>query len=130
MIVLLHALLKSAIPFALVSAHSKPFELAHSLSKAACTHLFVEASRLQDAKRACKDKSVHRTLKANNIFFIEGKRGDRLSVDSLVQAGQKRAARLHGGVVDASSFKSRPANKDTLAYLVFSSGTSGLPKGN
>jgi len=28
-----------------------------------------------------------------------------------------------------STVKIRPAGKDTLAYLVFSSGTSGLPKG-
>jgi long-subunit acyl-CoA synthetase (AMP-forming) len=131
-ITLVHALLKSAIPFALISSHSTLFELTHALSKAGVTHLFVEPSRLPNAKRACKEKRVNQTLKANNIFFIEkGRpdRDDRLSVESLVQAGRKKSARLNGGASDMPTFKATPATRNTLAYLVFSSGTSGLPKG-
>jgi len=130
-IVLIHALLKAAIPFSLISSYSTPFELNHVLSKSAVTHLFVEPSRLSNAKRACKEKRVNQTLKANNIFFIESgrpHRDDRLSVESIVQAGKKKAARINGGVIGGAKFKARPVTRDTLAYLVFSSGTSGLPK--
>lgn len=128
LIVLIHALLKSAIPFALISSYATPFELKHALTKSGATHIFLEPSRLSTVRTVCKDKSV--TLKTSNIFYIEGKEGDtRTSVESLVQSGHGRArknVRLTGG--ETGGFKSRPADKDTLAYLVFSSGTSGLPK--
>lgn len=49
----------------------------------------------------------------------------------MVEKGSKRVARLTGGVIDGTrtGFKARPVTKDTIAYLVFSSGTSGPPKG-
>jgi long-subunit acyl-CoA synthetase (AMP-forming) len=128
MIILIRALLKSAIPFALISSYSTPFELKHALTKSRTTHLFTEPSRLSILQATCKDGPV--TLGSSNVFFVEGEGGGRTNVDSLVQAGLSRArkaGRSTGG--DIGTFKSRPAQKDTLAYLVFSSGTSGLPKG-
>jgi len=133
MIVLILALLKSAVRFSLISSHSTQYELTHAISKSACTHMFIEASRLPITKKVCRDKKVNKYLKSHNIFYIEGNGGDRTSVDSLVQSSRERAkdpknVRLTGGLKEAGMFKSRPVTKDTLAYLVFSSGTSGLPK--
>lgn len=70
-------------------------------------------------------------MKSNNVYFIEEGGGQRLSVASMVEKGSKKVARLTGGVADGTGtgFKARPVTKDTMAYLVFSSGTSGPPKG-
>lgn len=91
----------------------------------------IESSRLHITKKVCKEHKVNKTLKSNNVYFIEGGGGQRLSVASMVEKGSKRVARLTGGVVDGTrtGFKARPVTKDTIAYLVFSSGTSGPPKG-
>lgn len=46
---------------------------------------------------------------------------NRLGFDGLVERAQKK---------HLPPIVPQPAKKDTLAYLVFSSGTSGLPKGS
>lgn len=56
----------------------------------------------------------------NKIYILEGRVKGRLSFDEMIH--QVRAE-------CNSRLAVRPADKDTLAYLVFSSGTSGLPKG-
>ena len=59
-------------------------------------------------------------LPDGHIYTLEGSVKGRRSFSDMINQVRK-------------DFKSRidirPAGKDTLAYLVFSSGTSGLPKG-
>lgn len=60
-------------------------------------------------------------LSEDRIFILEGTSTDgRRSLEDLINdVYRKRIPRL----------PIRPAKRDTLAYLVFSSGTTGLPKG-
>lgn len=59
-------------------------------------------------------------LRLDNIFILDGHVKGRMNFDDFVRLAQsKRIPRV----------AVRPAKKNTLAYLVFSSGTSGLPKG-
>jgi non-ribosomal peptide synthetase component F len=56
----------------------------------------------------------------NKIYLIQGEAEGRRSIRSIIRDTRNK----HIPPVDV-----RPATKDTLAYLIFSSGTSGLPKG-
>ena len=56
----------------------------------------------------------------DRIFVLEGKVDGRRSFQDLADQVKRNG-------VPTTPVK--PAGKDTLAYLVFSSGTSGLPKG-
>lgn len=59
-------------------------------------------------------------LPDDRIYVLEGKVEGRTSYADLVsRASNSKMSRL----------PIRSAKRDTLAYLVFSSGTSGLPKG-
>jgi long-subunit acyl-CoA synthetase (AMP-forming) len=59
-------------------------------------------------------------LPADRIYLLEGENKDHTSYDQLVSS-----VRMDG----IPRLPVRHATKDTLAYMVFSSGTSGLPKG-
>jgi long-subunit acyl-CoA synthetase (AMP-forming) len=57
----------------------------------------------------------------DKVYVLGGRFQGRKSLDDLIKDAQtKKLAPL----------AVRPAKKDTLAYLVFSSGTTGLPKGS
>ena len=59
-------------------------------------------------------------LSADRIYLLEGQKGGYTSYDHLVSSVHKsRIPRL----------PVRHATKETLAYMILSSGTSGLPKG-
>lgn len=109
-------MLTITVPFALLPSHSKLFELVHLLKLSKVTKLFVQPKYLQGAIAAAKEVGLHE----RNIFLLEGHSGERKSLDGLIRDVQKR---------NVSHIDIRPASKDTLAYLVFSSGTTGLPKG-
>ena len=57
----------------------------------------------------------------SHIYLMKGKFNGRKSLWSIIEDVRRKKI---------SRVDPRTATKNTLAYLVFSSGTSGLPKGN
>lgn len=111
------ALLAVTTPFANLSAYATAYELAHSLRTTKPNYLFVQPALLPTALAAAKEVGLSET----RIYILEGTGGDRRpNLQDLVN-------RILKGSVPREPV--RPANKDKLAYFVFSSGTSGLPKG-
>ncbi|GJE91624.1 acetyl-CoA synthetase-like protein [Phanerochaete sordida] len=110
-----HALLAITTPFACLSAYSTPYELAHGLRTTRPRYLFAQPALLPTALAAAQEVG----LPDNHVFVLEGASPGRLSLQDLVD--RVRKGRIAREPV-------RPAKKDTLAYFVFSSGTSGLPK--
>ncbi|PCH40151.1 amp dependent CoA ligase [Wolfiporia cocos MD-104 SS10] len=112
---LVHSLLVLTTPFALLSAYATPFELAHSLRTSQATYLFVQPELLPTALLAAREVR----MPLEHIYVLGGEAEGRGSfgqaIDEVRRRGTQRAP-------------VRPAEKDTLAYLVFSSGTTGLPK--
>ncbi|OBZ68897.1 putative 4-coumarate--CoA ligase 1 [Grifola frondosa] len=114
-ITLVYSSLATTIPFALISAYSTPFELVHSLRVAKATRLFVHPSLLSGALRAAREIG----LSEEHIYILEGHVKDRRSLGEAIEEVRRR---------QIPRVPVKPARRDTLAYLVFSSGTSGLPK--
>ncbi|KAH0826137.1 hypothetical protein J3R83DRAFT_5550 [Lanmaoa asiatica] len=108
-IALLHSLLVMTIPFALFSSYSTPFEFQHTFKLASPTRLFVSPTLLPLA--------LSSGLPEDRIYILEGDVQGRTSYGDLV-ARARSMPRL----------PIQQAQSDTLAYLAFSSGTSGLPK--
>ncbi|EEB92720.1 hypothetical protein MPER_08731 [Moniliophthora perniciosa FA553] len=71
---------------------------------------------LQAALSAAKEIK----LPLKNIYIMNGNLKGYRSLGNMIERARKANIPL---------IPPRPATKDTLAYLVFSSGTSGLPKG-
>ena len=116
-ITLVHACLYIATPFALISALSKPFELRHVLKLSKATCLFVDEKLLSTVLPVATELGIS----SKKIFIMSGHISGRQSFSQLVDETQKKKADI---------IPVRPAQRDTLAYLMFSSGTTGLPKGN
>ncbi|KAJ7738346.1 hypothetical protein B0H16DRAFT_1570530 [Mycena metata] len=112
------SLLAITTPFALISTYSTRFELVHALKLTKVTRLFVDAKLLKNVLAAIEDPDVH--LTADKIYILTGHppKG-RLSFSQLINGIVRKKVPPE---------PVRPAKKDTLAYLVMSSGTSGLPK--
>jgi long-subunit acyl-CoA synthetase (AMP-forming) len=116
-ITLVHAFVRLATPFAPISSYSTPFELKHALNLTKATRLFVDEKFLTTVVPLATELGID----TNRIYLIKGNSNSRKSCWSIIDdVRRKKISR-----VDA-----RTATKNTLAYLVFSSGTSGLPKGN
>lgn len=105
-----------ATPFALISSYSTPFELKHALTLSKATSIFVDAKFLPAVLPVAKEVG----LPTEKIFVLTGHTKGRKSLSGLVKDVKAKSI---------PTVAVRQANKDTLAYLVFSSGTSGLPKG-
>lgn len=112
---LIHALWAITAPFALLSSHSTPFELEHLLRTSRVTRLFVHPNALDRAVFVATKLG----LSEDRIHILEGHVPNRLSLDDVIYNTR-----------DIQGVKPRQAGKDTLAYLLFSSGTSGPPKGS
>ncbi|KAG2344422.1 acetyl-CoA synthetase-like protein [Suillus weaverae] len=110
-VALLHSLLAITVPFALFSSYSTPYELKHANSLAQATRIFASPSLLQLA--------LTLGLPADRIYLLEGENKGYTSYDQLISSARKNSI---------PRLPVRHATKDTLAYLMYSSGTSGPPK--
>ncbi|KIL66829.1 hypothetical protein M378DRAFT_74729 [Amanita muscaria Koide BX008] len=110
-----HACLYITTPFALISSYSKPFELKNTLTLSRATCLFIDEKFLSMALPIAKEAG----LPSTRIFIMTGNAPGYKNFSQLIdEARTKNFAVLNV----------QPAKKNTLAYLVFSSGTTGLPK--
>lgn len=114
--VLAIALLKIAVPFALISCYSTPFELKHALKITKTTRLFAAPQCLSKAAPVLKDLGIPK----DHVYVMGSQTDGYGSVEDFVQ----RAITMN-----MSHSAARQVPKDTLAFLFFSSGTTGLPKG-
>ena len=89
----------------------------HNLRISGATRVFVHPSVLPKMMTAAQEVG----LPEDSIYTLEGDAFGRRSLEDMISD-----ARLRG--IPRVPF--RPVKRDTLAYLVFSSGTSGLPKGS
>ena len=99
-----------------MSAFATPYELAHGLKTSQTTHLFVQPALLPRALEAAKQFG----LPEDRIYILEGKSEGRKSFQDMSDDIRRRGTPI---------VPVKQVTKNTLAYLVFSSGTSGLPKG-
>ena len=123
---MVHAALLCAIPFALIPAKPTQSELVYMLSilRNGGTHvrlrIFVHPSLLKKAISGAKQAGIH--LKPED-FIILGEKPNRskyVDFSSLVENVKLR---------NLPRTPVAKASRNSLAYLMFSSGTSGLPKG-
>ncbi|KAF8625992.1 hypothetical protein AX17_006716 [Amanita inopinata Kibby_2008] len=114
-ITFVHACLYITTPFALISSYSTRFELKHALQLSKATCLFVDEKFLQLALPVAKAVGIP----LRKVYVMTGHNAGRKSFSQMID--EIRAKKV-------KKLDVRPASKDTLAYLVFSSGTSGLPK--
>lgn len=114
---MINALLSQTVPFALISAHATQRELRHCLKTSNANHVFVHADLLPVALSVCHDLGIPK----DHIYILEGNapHGFR-SFDRMIARAKER---------NVPSVPIKQAKKNTLAYLLFSSGTTGLPKG-
>jgi long-subunit acyl-CoA synthetase (AMP-forming) len=103
-------------PIALLSAAATHFELSHALRVSDVTRLFVQPRLLPLALAVARKVGIL----DDHIYILDGRVRGRLSFGDMID----RARANHIPRISV-----RPAKIDTLAYLIFSSGTSGLPKG-
>ncbi|KAF5348540.1 hypothetical protein D9756_009586 [Leucocoprinus leucothites] len=109
------ACLKIAVPFVLISCYSTPFELRHALSLTKTTRLFVSPQYLSGVLPVATELG----LPEDRIYFMNEDVSGKISIESLIRRVKEKQ-------IPEENVRIVP--KDTLGYLVFSSGTSGLPK--
>jgi long-subunit acyl-CoA synthetase (AMP-forming) len=109
--------LKITTPFTLISSYSTPFELKHALTLSKATRIFADAKLLPNLLPVTKEVGIP----VENIHILHGKVPGFKTIQDFVDDVREK---------NITSVDIRPARNDTLAYLVFSSGTSGLPKGD
>jgi long-subunit acyl-CoA synthetase (AMP-forming) len=90
--------------------------LKHALNFTKVTRIFVDEKFLTMILPVAKERGIY----LNYIYVMKGNAEGRKSFWSII--GDVRKKRIPPVGI-------RTATKDTLAYLVFSSGTSGPPKG-
>ncbi|KAJ8092488.1 hypothetical protein PM082_023741 [Marasmius tenuissimus] len=116
--VLVNSLLAATTPYALISTHSTRFELLHALKLTHLTRLFVQAKHLPLVVSAAQQVGIPK----EKIYVIgspEANVDGHQTLSGLMENVQRRKI---------PSLGVRLARVNSLAYLIFSSGTSGLPK--
>lgn len=135
---LIHALLAISVPFTLISSYSTSFELKHALALSCATHLFVSPKLVPLALAALKDPQLRAraspVLSPRRLFLLQGHTpvaftgsGPPNLKKNFGEMLELMGAKVRSGSVQRTEV--RAARRETLAYLVFSSGTTGLPKG-
>ena len=108
---LTHSLFYLAKPFALFDSRWTPFEFENALKLTKLTQLFMQDQLIQ--------KFVPTAEKMKSIYVLGQKIEGFRTFEMVEDARSKNMA----------SISPHPAMKDTLTCLVFSSGTTGPPKG-
>jgi long-subunit acyl-CoA synthetase (AMP-forming) len=111
---LVHSLLYITTPFVTISPYWTSFELEHTLTPVKPTWLFVNIHLLPLVL------PVKLGICSQKICVFEENGEAWRNLEGMINTACSLDFRLLGP---------RPATKDSLAYLMFSSGTSGLPKG-
>jgi acyl-CoA synthetase (AMP-forming)/AMP-acid ligase II len=115
--VIVLALFKLAIPISFIPSLLTPAESKTMLKLSAATTLFVSPRLLPIALEAARLIN----LPEDRIFILGGSgTGNRRSFADLIAAVRAKGT---------PKSPTAPVNDKTVAYMVFSSGTSGLPKG-
>ncbi|PFH48608.1 hypothetical protein AMATHDRAFT_65004 [Amanita thiersii Skay4041] len=110
-----HACFAIATPVALIASYSTHFELKHALQLSKLTCLFVDEKFVPLALSVATEVGIS----LRSIYVMTGHVSGRKSFSQMIDDVRVKGVKK----VDA-----RPVSDDTLACLVFSSGTSGLPK--
>ncbi|KAK7030859.1 hypothetical protein VNI00_013968 [Paramarasmius palmivorus] len=113
-VLLMNALLATATPYALIAFYATPFELRHALKLIRVTRLFVQAKLLPVVLPVAREAGIS----PDRIYLIDHGSGHRTLPDMIADVQKHEMPRVDVRLV----------RKNTLAYLVFSSGTTGLPK--
>jgi acyl-CoA synthetase (AMP-forming)/AMP-acid ligase II len=112
--VLVFALLKLAVPMALLPSQSTLQETVELLKLSSVTCLFASEKLYPHAAAAAREAGLP------EIFILQGDVTGKVSLPRLIEYVKARGL---------PKIATRAVQDDTLAYLVFSSGTTGLPKG-
>lgn len=105
----------AGIPFALFPASSTLYELKDLVKLSKVKTIFTSPQNLKNARIAVKEAGFS---ESNGIFILEGRVEGERSFDDIVRS-----------VKEPAKDYVKPVDKDALAYLIFSSGTTGPPKG-
>ncbi|EGN93819.1 hypothetical protein SERLA73DRAFT_144812, partial [Serpula lacrymans var. lacrymans S7.3] len=108
---LVHSLLVITVPFALLSSYYTPYELKHAITLSKATRIFASPSYVSQL--------ISAGFPEDRIYILEGNVPGRKSFQDLI-------SHVHNNEILRVPI--RHAKVNTLAYLIFSSGTSGLPK--
>lgn len=113
----MHSLFVIATPFQLsIHAWPSPFEIESHLNLVKATRVFVNSHLLSLVLSVAEKVG----LGLDRVYVLGEGSGGQQTFDDLVQNFQHRELQI---------LSPRPATKDTIAYFVCSSGTSGSPKG-
>ncbi|KAF8203424.1 hypothetical protein K438DRAFT_1964909 [Mycena galopus ATCC 62051] len=114
------ALLWVTTPFALLSSYSTRRELIHALKVTKATRVFVDVALFETVLAAIEDPDIRGRITPDRIYILSGEPvGGRTSFGQMMNFVRRNKVPLE---------PVRAAKKDTLAYFLMSSGTSGLPK--
>lgn len=122
----MHALIGLAVPFVPLSPFATQWELSYCLKKAEVTHVLVHKAYFSALCLAAAELQ----LPDENIILFKG----NSSLKEVDQDNMKRFQSFQNMVQLVRTKKIpqepiRPVQPNTLAYLIFSSGTTGSPKG-
>ena len=105
----------AGIPFALFPSSPTPYELKHLVKVSKVKKIFTSPQNLENARVVFKEAGFS---ESDVIFILEGRVKGKRSFDDLVRS-----------VKEPAKDYAKSVNNDALAYLTFSSGTTGPPKG-